>query len=484
MKPQAYLPSPELQAFLNKIVLLFAPVILVSAYYIHTHQAEEDLEYCYAEGWSSKELAAHLAGLIITPFMLSNILIKRLDSIAYSFQPILPDFLISDPILKRMRKIVNQIDNLDPEIMSVQVCKLLQEKAAHMQNAYIAAMNDQLPDLYFLKKAENYAGLLEFVLKIYCSKPKSHFLQQRTNLNPTLIRINDLLKNFSPAIATRLKDEIISRLISNIIENKKLPITPFCLHGAPGTGKTWFVTTLCAELDIPYVNVKLHELKLISNPYNPDQKFDPSSVHPLVSLLAKMANQGKSTGVFFIDEVDKTFRGAQPHSYMQVERFLLDLLNANIKELLDEYTELAYDVTKIMIILGCNVLLTEIDTRFAPIQDRMEVVLEFANFTQKQKLSIVMQNARQAFAQQQFVLIRQDTIAIKERVARDTNPGVRQLLLQLTTHLQTKNQALIFSGTIWDHSKAKTIQTAWRAYRSRKETEEIGVKKYPDLRLE
>jgi hypothetical protein len=404
----------EYQIFLNKLALLIMPLLAASGFFIYQRQYKEDENFCYDNPWDFRDLMSYLGGLIISPMFFATLFTERINSAARSLAPLLPGFMLNDARLRRMNNLKHKIELFRAAALTAHdksVLERLNSFALTMRQYYLLGNSESdSPDLYWLNRSDSYASAIDYILKLH-TEPQKHIvsLQNRQQLNAALLAIDNLLVHFPSAIATRLRNEIIERLIGNIIDNKKLPITAFCLHGAPGTGKTWFVTELARILDIPCKTLKLNEIRNVCSLSGGggDSNFDVKLINPVVKLLHQIRATGKNAGIIFIDEIDKTFdvEPGKEYLFAEQERFLLDLLNAIVTEYTDPYLETPFDISNILFICACNKLLSEINKRLAPIQDRMQMVLEIPNLTPELKLKIFMKHARVLFAQQRYVML-------------------------------------------------------------------------------
>ena len=159
----------------------------------------------------------------------------------------------------------------------------------------------------------------------------------------------------------------IERLQTDLVLAQAMPaqefrIAPILLLGEPGIGKTYLAGQLAQALGVPSEKISAGGAQgafQLSGSHSTWTSAKPGAV---VTLLAQSAS---ASPVLVVDEVDKIHE--DKHAFLPV---LLDLLDAGTaKRFRDEYFEMEFDASRIVVVLTAN----SIDKVPQPLLSRVEV---------------------------------------------------------------------------------------------------------------
>lgn len=160
------------------------------------------------------------------------------------------------------------------------------------------------------------------------------------------------------------KDEIIAGL-NNRITNPRSNVM-ICLHGSPGTGKSFLAASVAAAVGLPFERISLGGVNDSTFLLGSDSHYLGST--PGIILRA-LRNMKVSNGVVLFDEIDKL--GTDERG-LAVQNALLHITDYTTnKDFRDKYlTDYGHDISNIWFMASVNDL-----TRLSPpLRDRMNVI--------------------------------------------------------------------------------------------------------------
>lgn len=365
--------------------------------------------------------------------------------------------MISDNLYVELQKLNKQYEEYESLMSNKQKNQILENVKSFKQMYTRFIMS---ADRYDHDQALKHLEFLNFVFKILSIKKTTATFNDLQSKQKLIVKVDTLLETYGNKEI--IKNEIIKPFLSNAYAGSNLPARSIYLVGEPGVGKTKFVTELADILDSVFITVDYSTIKSHSQKYAPHSDFKIEEAHLISKARFAMTEAGKSLCIIFFDELDKNLSAnstKQPSYYgavSETQKFLLQMLNSDLRAVEDPY--LGFDVltTNILIVAAGNKKLADIGSDYSALDSRF-ITIEFPNLEHKLKEQIAVDYAHKKFAQANLSITDTDINAIEAISSEDENPGVRILKMKVESYVGNRLADSVFAGTSWE---AKSIVDA------------------------
>ncbi len=278
---------------------------------------------------------------------------------------------------------------------------------------------------------------------------------KNNELTNIIKNVNNVLENYPNKEI--LINTVIKPFVYNKYNNNKVNIIPLYLVGEPGTGKTKFVNDISKTLGSSVYHFSYQS----ADPYNNRlfehfQSFDIKNVDNYM-IEAMFVTKNRNI-IFFVDEFDKKLL-----NQTDLCEKMLRILNFQ-GTLCSKYLHnIEFNIPNILFIFAGNKKISEITPTkeeflksfreiTKPLENRM-VYIEFPNMTKEIKKSIIYKHIKDNVTDTQIII---DYNYVDSMIEKDTNGGVRELILKTNIYINKIINKKFFEGTEWDREIEET----------------------------
>jgi len=277
---------------------------------------------------------------------------------------------------------------------------------------------------YYEKDFIFYKNKIDILMILY----KKNILEE-VNIKEIVQNVDLFLDSYNESLKKTVISDILIQYIGNLQSNKKYDVKPLFLFGSHGTGKTKFVEELALFLNshlYTFNDINTSNIKCID-------KINDSEYSIFTKAIYETKSMKKNNCIIFMDEFDKYFNNINKSNNINITKYLT-LLNT---DKIENDNDIKMPNINILFIASGNKLLKNIDDILIPLHDRF-IIVNFPKIDKSLKKIIIYKKFK----------IEEDPV-INEFIDNDTNDGIRELLIKVSSYIERTKIRKLFENTVW-----------------------------------